>query len=89
MKGVVMCAAVSMCMLLSAATNDVAAASANLPRGKAARQARQQCEATTLSGNRCKRRAAEGARYCRQHEAIMRRRAEQKSKNPEPADRTK
>ncbi len=89
MKGVVMCAAVSMCMLLSAATNDVAEASANLPRGKATGQARQQCEATTLSGNRCKRRAAPGSRYCRQHEAIMRRRAEQKSRNSEPADRTK
>ncbi len=34
----------------------------------------RQCEATTLSGNRCKRRAAKGSRYCRQHEAIIRKR---------------
>ena len=89
MKGVVMCAAVSMCMLLSAATNDVAVASANLPRGKAAGQARQQCEATTLSGNRCKRRAAHGSRYCKQHEAIMRRRAEQRPQKPALPNKTK
>ena len=89
MKGVLMCAAVFMCMLLSAATNDVAAASANLPRGKAIGQERQQCEATTLSGNRCKRRAAHGSRYCKQHEAIMRRRAEQQSQKPASPNKTK
>ena len=38
---------------------------------------RPQCAAPTLSGGRCRRRAAAGSIYCRQHEAIMRRRQEQ------------
>jgi len=41
---------------------------------KASRPARPQCEATTLSGNRCKRHAAQGSHYCSQHAAIARRR---------------
>ena len=35
---------------------------------------RPQCEATTLSGNRCKRHAADGSKYCSQHAAIFRKR---------------
>ncbi len=41
---------------------------------KAHKQSRPQCEATTLSGNRCKRHAVEGAKYCSQHAAILRKR---------------
>ena len=39
---------------------------------KSLKAKRPQCEATTLSGNRCKRRAMEGAKYCSQHMAIHR-----------------
>ena len=38
---------------------------------------RPQCEATTLSGNRCKRHAAEGSKYCSQHAAILRKQEKQ------------
>ena len=41
---------------------------------KAPKPSRPQCEATTLSGNRCKRHAAEGSKYCNQHAAILRKR---------------
>ena len=41
---------------------------------KASRPARPQCEATTLSGNRCKRHAVEGSKYCSQHATILRKR---------------
>lgn len=41
---------------------------------KAQKTVRPQCEATTLSGNRCKRHATEGSRYCSQHTAIIRKR---------------
>ena len=39
---------------------------------KTPKPVRPQCEATTLSGNRCKRHAVDGAKYCRQHESIFR-----------------
>ena len=35
---------------------------------------RPQCEATTLSGNRCKRHVVDGLRYCSQHATIFRKR---------------
>ena len=35
---------------------------------------RPQCEAMTLSGNRCKRHAVEGSKYCSQHATILRKR---------------
>ena len=38
---------------------------------------RPQCEATTLSGNHCKRHAAEGSKYCNQHAAILRKQEKQ------------
>ena len=41
---------------------------------KASKPVRPQCEATTLSGNRCKRHATEGSKYCSQHAAILRKR---------------
>ena len=55
----------------SSATN---AATAKVSR-KALKPVRPQCEATTLSGNRCKRHATEGSKYCSQHAAILRNRA--------------
>lgn len=54
-----------------------AATNAVPTKKKASAQQRPQCAATTLSGGRCRRRAADGSIYCRQHEAIMRRRQEQ------------
>ena len=54
----------------SSTTNAVPAKISN----KAHKQSRPQCEATTLSGNRCKRHAVEGAKYCSQHAAILRKR---------------
>ena len=50
---------------------------------KAAKSSRPQCEATTLSGNRCKRRATQGSKYCSQHAAIIRKR--EKDKNEKSA----
>lgn len=58
----------------NAATGVVAVAVAtNVP---AAKVPRQQCEAVTKSGNRCKRNAVPGARLCRQHQKIGAKRAE-------------
>lgn len=67
---------------LRVATNDMpakasVATNAVPTKKKASAQQRPQCAATTLSGGRCRRRAAVGSIYCRQHEAIMRRRQEQ------------
>ena len=62
---------------LSAATNTTESIYSTVPKAvskKPARQTRPQCEATTLSGNRCKRHATQGSRYCSQHAAIIRRR---------------
>lgn len=42
----------------------------NMP---AARVLRQQCEAVTKSGNRCKRNAVPGEKHCRQHLKIVNR----------------
>ena len=39
---------------------------------KALKSMRPQCEATTLSGNRCKRHAVNGSKYCSQHTVILR-----------------
>ena len=41
----------------------------------AAKLPRQQCEAVTRSGNRCKRNAAPGGKLCRQHLKIANRRS--------------
>lgn len=46
------------------------------------RPSRPQCEATTLSGNRCKRHAAEGSKYCSQHAAILRKREKESARIP-------
>lgn len=46
---------------------------------KVSKSLRPQCEATTLSGNRCKRRATQGSKYCSQHAAIISKR--EKAKN--------
>ena len=46
---------------------------------KVSKSLRPQCEAITLSGNRCKRRATQGSKYCSQHAAILRKREKEKS----------
>ena len=48
---------------------------------KAPKPVRPQCEATTLSGNRCKRHAAEGSKYCSQHAAILHKREKEAEVN--------
>ena len=72
---------------LSAATNVVSVSTQTTTNSvpvksiKVAKQPRPQCEAITLSGSRCKRRAAVGSQYCSQHAAIMRKRSEAKEKS--------
>ena len=64
-------------MLLYSATNatqTVVAPATNSVPLKVEKPLRSRCEATTLSGNRCKRRAAVDSKYCSQHAAIMRKR---------------
>lgn len=59
----------------NAATGVVAVAVAtNVP---AAKVPRQQCEAVTRSGGRCKRNAAHGAKLCRQHQKIEMKKAKE------------
>lgn len=85
MRSVAIVMALFLCVPLMADTNTVAAIQptvTNAPPAKAVKapaKVRRQCEAKTLSGNRCKRNAAEGSRYCRQHEAIMRKREGKKN----------
>ena len=80
---VVLFASVSLCAATNELTlvNQAITNSAPVKFVKSAKQHRTQCEAITLSGNRCKRRAAVGSRYCRQHATIMRKRSEAKEKN--------
>ena len=61
-----------LCLAGSAATNTVSSvvsltAATNAP---AAKVPRQQCEAVTKSGNRCKRNSLLGGKLCRQHQRI-------------------
>ena len=67
---VILSAALS-CLAESAATNAVS----NVVSVAAAKVPRQQCEAVTKSGNRCKRNAAPGEKLCRQHQKIFRAKA--------------
>ena len=71
---VVVSFAVLFCPAESAATNvassvTFAVSTTNAP---AAKVSRQQCEAVTKSGNRCKRNAVLGEKLCRQHKKIFR-----------------
>ena len=73
---VILFAALS-CLAESAATNAAlnvvsVAAATNVP---ALKLSRQQCEAVTKSGNRCKRNAALGEKLCRQHLKIANRKS--------------
>ena len=73
---VILFAALS-CLAESAATNAAlnvvsVAAATNVP---ALKLSRQQCEAVTESGNRCKRNAALGEKLCRQHLKIANRKS--------------
>ena len=80
---VVSLASVSLCATTNELTlaNQAITNSVPVKSVKSAKLPRAQCEATTLSGNRCKRRAAVGSQYCSQHAAIMRKRSEAKKKN--------
>ena len=69
---VIMLSAALWCSAEPASTNAArvvssVVATTNAP---AAKLPRQQCEAVTKSGNRCKRNAAPGAKLCRQHQKI-------------------
>ena len=73
---VILSAALS-CLAESAATNAVSnvgsvASTTNTPSLKLPRQ---QCEAVTKSGNRCKRNAVPGEKQCRQHLKIANRKS--------------
>ena len=67
---VILTAALS-CLAESVATNAVS----NVVSVAAAKVPRQQCEAVTKSGNRCKRNAAPGEKLCRQHLKIANRKS--------------
>ena len=72
--------AVLFCSAESATTNVVssvtfAVSTTNAPTAKVSRQ---QCEAVTKSGNRCKRNAVSGEKLCRQHKIIFRAREGQR-----------
>ena len=63
------------CAAAPTVTNSVSSAvsvtvATNAPAGKVSRQ---QCEAVTKSGNRCKRNAISGGKLCRQHQRISNR----------------
>ena len=72
---VVILSAALLCLADSVATNAVFGAvsvpvATNVPTVKVSRQ---QCEAVTKSGNRCKRNAVPGEKLCRQHLKIANR----------------
>ena len=74
---VVMLSTALSCLADSAATNSApivvsVAAATNVPVVKVSRQ---QCEAVTKSGNRCKRNAVPGEKLCRQHLKIANRKS--------------
>ena len=87
MKMIVLLFAMFGCLSLSASTNEVSVLKQSVDNSvppkpvKSAKQPRSQCEATTLSGNRCKRHTAVGSQYCSQHAAIIRKRTEEKKPN--------
>ena len=63
------------CVAMPMVTNSVSSvvtitAATNAP---AVKVSRQQCEAVTKSGNRCKRNAVSGGKLCRQHQRISNR----------------
>lgn len=64
-------AAVS-CVAASTVTNSVSSVVAitATTNALAAKVSRQQCEAITKSGNRCKRNAVSGSKLCRQYQRI-------------------
>lgn len=64
----------TMVTVCSTTTNAV---SAQVSR-RYSKSSRPQCEATTLSGNRCKRRVSHGSKYCSQHAAIISKREQDK-----------
>ena len=55
------------CVAAPAVTNSISSA---VSVTAATKVSRQQCEAVTKSGNRCKRNAVVGGKLCRQHQKI-------------------
>ena len=75
---IVMLAVALSCLAEPVAANAVSgavsiAAATNVP---ALKLPRQQCEAITKSGNRCKRNAVPGEKLCRQHHRIANRKSD-------------
>lgn len=66
--------AAASCVAASTVTNSVSSVVAitATTNALAAKVSRQQCEAITKSGNRCKRKAVSGSKLCRQHLKIER-----------------
>ena len=60
------------CFAASASTNLLLSTEsfASMTNASTAKQVRQQCEAITKSGTRCKRKAVAGEKLCRQHQRI-------------------
>ena len=73
---VILSAALS-CLAKSGVTNIISSVTsvASTTNTPALKLPRQQCEAVTKSGNRCKRNAAPGETLCRQHLKIFRAKA--------------
>ena len=72
--GVILSAAL-LCLAESATTNaaPIVVSVASTTNTPALKVSRQQCEAVTKSGNRCKRNAVSGGKLCRQHQRISNR----------------
>ena len=75
-KAIALIVLTSVALAATNATVTVSPPTTNAVSAKVSKRApklsRPQCEATTLSGNRCARHAAEGSNYCSQHAAILR-----------------
>ena len=69
---ILMFSAVFSCLAGLVATNAVSgiASVASATNAPVAKVSRQQCEAVTKSGNRCKRNSIPGGKLCRQHQRI-------------------
>ena len=74
---VVMLSAALSCLAKSGVTNIISsvASVASTTNTPALKLPRQQCEAVTKSGNRCKRNAVPGEKQCRQHLKIANRKS--------------
>lgn len=70
---VLVLSATRLCVAAPAVTNSISSAVLSVTaatNAPATKVSRQQCEAVTKSGNRCKRNAVVGGKLCRQHQKI-------------------